>query len=127
MRQVQSRILFEQMMGRGTRLCPEIYKTHFTVFDCFGGTLLEYFRKITSITAEAPVKPSRSIREIVQDIANNKDRAYNINVLIKRLQRIAKNITQESRLEFNYILGGVDIVDFAASLSGRLDKDWIIP
>ena len=35
MRSVKSRILFEQMMGRGTRLCPEIHKSHFTVFDCF--------------------------------------------------------------------------------------------
>jgi hypothetical protein len=24
-----------QMLGRGTRLCPEIHKTHFTIFDCF--------------------------------------------------------------------------------------------
>ncbi|MCX5658007.1 MAG: DEAD/DEAH box helicase family protein, partial [Candidatus Omnitrophica bacterium] len=52
LRPVKSRILFEQMMGRGTRLCPEINKTHFTVFDCFGGTLLEYFKQTTSITAE---------------------------------------------------------------------------
>lgn len=29
MRRVKSRILFEQMLGRATRLCPEIHKTHF--------------------------------------------------------------------------------------------------
>jgi type I restriction enzyme R subunit len=33
MRPVKSRILWEQMLGRGTRLCPAINKTHFTVFD----------------------------------------------------------------------------------------------
>ena len=71
LRPVKSRILFEQMMGRGTRLCPEINKDHFTVFDCFNGTLLAYFRKITGISAEPPIKPTRSIREIVKDIANN--------------------------------------------------------
>lgn len=124
MRPVKSRILFEQMMGRGTRLCPDIGKTHFTVFDCFNGTLLEYFRKTTSITAEAPGKSSRTIREIVQAIANNEDKAYNINILSKRLQRISKNITEESRLQFNYILGGVDIADFAETLKERLDKKW---
>ncbi|HOW43163.1 MAG TPA: DEAD/DEAH box helicase family protein [Candidatus Omnitrophota bacterium] len=123
LRPVKSRILFEQMMGRGTRLCPEINKTHFTVFDCFGGTLLEYFKKTTSITAEAPVKPSKTIREIVQAIADNQNRAYNIKVLSKRLQRISKNITQESRNEFNYIIGE-DIADFAMTLEDKLSKNW---
>ncbi|MDP3012734.1 MAG: DEAD/DEAH box helicase family protein, partial [Candidatus Subteraquimicrobiales bacterium] len=97
LRPVKSRILFEQMMGRGTRRCTEIHKSHFTVFDCFNGTLLEYFRKITGITAEAPVKSTISIREIVQAIADNEDREYNIRVLSKRLHRISKNITQGGR------------------------------
>ncbi len=124
LRPVRSRILFEQMMGRGTRLCPEINKTHFTVFDCFGGTLLEYFKKTTSITAEAPVKPTKTIREIVQAIADNQNMAYNVRVLSKRLQRISKNITQESRNEFNYILGE-DIADFAMNLEDKLSKNWV--
>lgn len=123
LREVRSRILFEQMLGRGTRLCPEINKTHFTVFDCFGGTLLKYFRESTSITAQAPSKTSVTIREIVKRIADNYDRAYNVNVLAKRLQRIAKGITQESRNEFNHILGS-DIVDFAKTLQERLDRNW---
>ncbi len=123
LRPVRSRILFEQMMGRGTRLCPEINKTHFTVFDCFGGTLLEYFKQTTSITAEAPIKPTKTIREIVQAIADNQNRAYNVRVLSKRLQRISRNITQESRNEFNYILGE-DIADFAMNLEDKLSKNW---
>jgi len=122
LRPVKSRILFEQMMGRGTRRCDEIHKTHFTVFDCFNGTLLEYFRKATGITAEAPVKATRSIREIIQAIADNEDRAYNIRVLSKRLHRISKNITQEGGLQFNYVLG-CDIVEFARTLHQRLDQD----
>lgn len=123
LRSVKSRILFEQMMGRGTRLCPEINKTHFTVFDCFGGTLLEYFKKTTGITAEAPLQPNVTIREVVKRIANNQDRDYNIKVLSKRLLRISKNITQESRNHFNHILGA-DIADFASQLKERLNKDW---
>ena len=123
LRPVQSRILFEQMMGRGTRRCPEIHKTHFTVFDCFNGSLLEYFRKTTGITAEAPIRTIRSIREIVQDIANNRDRDYNVGVLSKRLHRISKNITQEGRLQFSYILN-CDLVEFAKTLPERVEKDW---
>ncbi len=124
LRPVQSRILFEQMMGRGTRLCPEIHKTHFTVFDCFNGTLFEYFRKTTGITAETPAPTTRSIREIVQAIANNQDREYNIQVLSKRLHRISKNITQEGRLQFGYILD-CDLAEFAKTLPERLEKKWM--
>ena len=123
LRPVKSRILFEQMMGRGTRLCPEIHKTHFTVFDCFDGTLLEYFRKITGITAEAPVKITKTIRDIVQAIANNEDLEYNIRVLGKRLHRISKNITQEGRGQFNYVIG-CDLNNFAKNLHQRLEQQW---
>jgi len=55
LRPVKSRILFEQMLGRGTRKGEKFPdKSHFTVFDCFGGTLLEYFRQATAITADPP-------------------------------------------------------------------------
>jgi len=123
MRPVKSRILFEQMMGRGTRRCPEIHKSHFTVFDCFNGTLLEYFRRITGITAEAPVKATRTIREIVQAIADNEDREYNVRVLSKRLHRISKNITQEGRNHFRYILD-CELAEFAQTLHLRLEEQW---
>ena len=36
MRRVKSRILFEQMLGRATRLCPKIHKTHFEIYDPVG-------------------------------------------------------------------------------------------
>ena len=36
LRRIKSRVLFEQMLGRGTRLCPEIHKTHFEIFDPVG-------------------------------------------------------------------------------------------
>ena len=36
MRRVKSRILFEQMLGRATRLCPDIHKTHFEIYDPVG-------------------------------------------------------------------------------------------
>lgn len=50
-RPVKSRILWEQMLGRGTRLgslTPP--KSHFTVFDCFDGTLFNYFKNASAFT-----------------------------------------------------------------------------
>ena len=124
LRPVKSRILFEQMLGRGTRKCDEIHKTHFTVFDAFDGTLLEYFRNASDFLAEPPEKPTQSIRDVVASIYGNKDRDYNIRVLVKRLQRIDKNVSAEGREQFAAFIPDVNIGSFAASLPERLEKDW---
>jgi type I restriction enzyme, R subunit len=124
LRPVKSRILFAQMLGRGTRRCDEIGKTHFTVFDCFGGTLLEYFRNATDFTTDPPAKPTRTFREIVESIYGNKDREYNLRVLIKRFQRIDKNISAEGRERFANFIPDGDVSGFAENLPERLRSDW---
>ncbi|MCL4465478.1 MAG: DEAD/DEAH box helicase family protein [Chloroflexi bacterium] len=122
LRRIQSRILFEQMLGRGTRRCDAIHKTHFTVFDAVG--VLEYFRSASEFTFEPPTKPTRTVAEIIQSIADNQDRAYNVRVLVKRLQRIDKSITAEGRLQFRPFVPDGDIGAFARSLADRLEGDW---
>ncbi len=121
-RPVKSRILFEQMLGRGTRKCDEIHKSHFTVFDAVG--VLQYFRTATAFTADPPSKPTRSTREIVSVIANNQDRDYNVRVLVKRLLRVAKSVSAEGRQHFRVLLDGQDIADFARALPGLLEENW---
>ncbi len=125
LRPVKSRILFEQMMGRGTRK-GEKYpdKSHFTVFDCFDGTLLAYFQKSTGITATLPIKKARTLAEIIEDIWQNRDRDYNIHCLVKRLQRIDKEMAGSAREEFAAFIPDGDLRRFAAALSGNLRKDF---
>lgn len=126
LRQVKSRILFEQMLGRGTRK-SETYpgKSHFTVFDCFDGNLIRYFREATAITADPPMKPGRTIQEIVENIWANRDRDYNVRCLTRRLQRIDKEMAGEARelFEARGIPDG-DVGRFAAELPGRLQKNF---
>ena len=121
-RPIRSRILFEQMLGRGTRRCDAIHKTHFTVFDAVG--VLEYFRDASAFTFEPPAKPTRPVQDIVRAIADNQDRPYNIRVLVKRLQRVDKNITAEGRLQFHPFIPDGDIGAFARLLPQRLEDDW---
>src|SRR6266436_5178016 len=79
LRPVKSRILFEQMLGRGTRKGEKFPdKSHFTVFDCFDGTLIKYFREATDITAEPVERESRTIAEVIEDVWQNRDRDYNV-------------------------------------------------
>jgi len=125
LRPVKSRILFEQMLGRGTRKGEHFPdKSHFVVFDCFDGTLLEYFKKATSITAEPPVRETKTITEVIEEIWNNRDRDYNIRCLVKRLQRIDKDMSGEAREKFaTHILNG-DLRDYAAGLPQRLQEHF---
>ncbi len=125
LRTIKSRILFEQMMGRGTRR-GELYsdKSHFTVFDCFGGTLLDYFRTATAITAEPPQKEARTLHEIIEEIWANRDRDYNVRCLVRRLQRVAKEMSGEARELFAAYIEEGDVARFAAELPRRLHEDF---
>jgi type I restriction enzyme R subunit len=125
LRPVKSRILFEQMLGRGTRKGerhPD--KSHFVVFDCFDGTLLEYFRKSTGMMVEPPEADGKSISEIVEEVWQNKDRNYNVRRLVKRLQRIDKQMTGEARELFARFIGEGDMGRFAEELPAMLRGDF---
>ncbi|WML68516.1 MAG: hypothetical protein METHP_02149 [Methanoregula sp. SKADARSKE-2] len=125
LRPVKSRILFEQMLGRGTRN-EEHYpdKLHFVVFDCFGGTLLEYFRKATGITAEPPEKESRFILQVLKDFWDNRDRQYNTGILVKRLQRIEMEMGGKAREMFAAYISQGDLKRYAANLPNVLREDF---
>jgi type I restriction enzyme R subunit len=125
LRPVQSRILFEQMLGRGTRKGEKFPdKSHFVVFDCFDGTLLEYFRKATAITTEPPERETRTIKQIIDDIWANRDRDYNIRCLVKRLQRIEKEMSGEAREMFAAYIPDGDMGRYASELPDNLRRDF---
>lgn len=122
LRKIKSRILFEQMMGRGTRKSEKYpNKSHFTVFDCFDGTLIEYFKNSTGMTSDPPDKPVRTIEEVIEDVWANQDRDYNIRCLVKRLQRIDKEMAPEARDIFAaHGIPDGDIAKFARELPKSL-------
>ena len=125
LRPVKSRILFEQMLGRGTRKGEKFLdKSHFTVFDCFDGTLLEFFRTATAITAEPPEKEVRTIGQIIEDIWSNRDRDYNTRCLVRRLQRIDKEMSGEGRDQFAAYIPNGDMASYAKELSNQLRRDF---
>jgi type I restriction enzyme R subunit len=125
LRPVKSRILFEQMLGRGTRKGERFPdKSHFVVFDCFGGTLLEYFRNATDITADLPEPEVRTIVEVIEDIWQNRDREYNIRRLVKRLQRIDKQMSARAREMFAAYIPNGDMANYAKGLPAGLRRDF---
>ncbi len=125
LRPVKSRILFEQMLGRGTRR-GEKYpdKSHFVVFDCFDGTLLAYFRNSTAITAEPLEVDGKTIAQIIEEIWQNSDRDYNIRRLVRRFQRIDKQMSGDARELFARFVPDGDIGRFAEELQAMLRESF---
>jgi type I restriction enzyme R subunit len=126
LRPVKSRILFEQMLGRGTRRSTDLVppKTNFVVFDCFDGTLIEYFRSTTGMTVEPPEGDGKSTRQIIEEIWQNQDRDYNTRRLVKRLQRIDKQMSGDARDLFARFIPDGDVGRFAEDLPAKLRGDF---
>jgi type I restriction enzyme, R subunit len=121
LRPVKSRILWEQMLGRGTRLCPDINKEKFTVFDCFDGTLIKYFKNVSNFSFDEPGSDPVPIEEIIRRIDNNEEREQNVQVFIKRLRRIEKRISSEGRKAFEPWIKDGDIGQFAGQFKNLID------
>lgn len=122
LRPVKSRILWEQMLGRGTRRCEDIKKSHFTIFDCFDGTLIEYFKGATGFEMESHRSTPVSIPEIIERIWDNVERDYNVKRLVGRLRRIEKDMSGEAREQFARFIPDGDIGGYAEGLPGAITK-----
>jgi type I restriction enzyme R subunit len=72
MRKVRSRILYEQMKGRATRLCPKVGKTSFKIFDT-----VNLYSSLQSVDTMRPVvvRPQVDIKTLVNEITA--DETYN--------------------------------------------------
>ena len=105
MRKINSRILFEQMLGRATRLCPEIGKTHFNIFDA-----VRVYEDLDSTSGMKSVSVSKTMTELLEDLLRDseenkqpiKDR------ILARLQRKNNNLTSEQKYDISERLDGVD-------------------
>lgn len=124
LRPVKSRILWEQMLGRGTRRCDAIGKEKFTVFDCFDGTLIAYFKGASNFTIEPPRSTPVPLPQVIANIWDNVDRRYWTGVLVKRLHRVAKSMNGEARAEFARWLPEGDVARFARDLPAALERDF---
>ena len=125
LRQVKSRILWDQMLGRGTRKSPDLVpkKTGFVVVDCFAGTLLESFREVSEFGDQAPKKPTRTFEQIIQAIADNENVPYNLKVLKKRFAGIDKRMTAKARQDFADFVDNGNMKAFGESLATRFEED----
>lgn len=123
MRRVKSRILFEQMMGRATRLCPEIHKTHFEIYDPVG-----VYGSLEAVNTMKPVvaNPSTTFEQLLEglEVMDDADRVRNqIDQIIAKLQRKKRHMDSRTMEHFMSMTGGQDPAKFIADIQQRSPED----
>ena len=105
LRRVKSRILYEQMLGRATRLCPDIGKDHFEVYDAVG-----LYSVLEPLTTMKPVvsNPAATFSQLLDGLEAMEGPAQilnQINQIIAKLQRRKRSMTEELRRHFADMAG----------------------
>lgn len=112
MRRVKSRILFEQMLGRATRLCPKINKTHFEIYDPVG-----VYDSLEEVNTMQPVSadPKTTFAQLLDGLEVLEDEAHIKNAvaqIIAKLQRVKQRLTKEEVNEFKDLAAGLTVEGF---------------
>lgn len=107
-RRVNSRILYDQMIGRATRRCDEIGKEYFRIFDA-----VDIYANLQEVTDMRPVvvDPALSFATLIGDLerANtDEDRRFVCDQIVVKLRQRIKHIDGESRASMEAVLGSLD-------------------
>lgn len=115
LRRVRSRILYEQMIGRATRLCPEIGKERFRIFDA-----VDLYSALQDVTDMKPVvvNPLVSFEQLVREVLEGKEeemRRAALEELLAKLQRKKRVLKGENEERFR-AAAGMDLRDLVDHL-----------
>jgi Type III restriction enzyme, res subunit len=104
-RRVASRILYEQMLGRATRLCPEIGKETFRIFDAVG-----IYDALQSLTSMKPVvvNPKLTLTQLLEQFARVTDPAHRSQLrdeILVKLRRTLARLTPEAQEAYQNAAG----------------------
>lgn len=116
MRRIKSRILFEQMLGRATRLCSKICKDHFEIYDPVG--IYETLEPVSNMKPVTP-NPKTTFEDLLNGlkVVEKDKQAYQLSLIIAKLQRKSRKISPKVLEQFAYLTGGKDPKAFAKELN----------
>ncbi len=105
LRRVNSRILFEQMLGRATRRCDEISKERFRIFDA-----VDIYKQLEKVNSMKPVvtKVDITFSELESEIKESPDpklQQLAKNQFLAKLQSKKNYLSPEQSTEFERIVG----------------------
>lgn len=107
-RRVNSRIFYDQMIGRATRRCDEIGKDYFRIFDA-----VDIYANLQEVSDMRPVvvDPALSFATLVQDLdraASDSDRAFVRDQIVVKLRQRLRHLDTERRDTLEQVLGPLD-------------------
>ncbi len=126
-RRVKSRILYDQMIGRATRLCPDIGKEHFRIFDA-----VDLYAELQEMSDMRPVvvKPDIALGQLVTDLQKaetDEDKSWVAAQVIVRMRSLVKRMDAETRETFERHTG--ESPDMAlqrlSTRSGAELQEWL--
>ena len=122
MRKINSRILFEQMLGRATRLCPEIGKTHFNIFDA-----VRVYEDLDSTSGMKSVTVNKTMPELLDDLFRPSDTSKQPTKdrILARLQRKNNHLTTEQKYEVSERLDSRDLKAYVKELKSYTEEAFI--
>lgn len=127
LRRVNSRILYDQMIGRATRRCDEIGKETFRVFDA-----VRQYDAIQAFTEMKPVvvNPSLSFEQLLKELAEATDPAFRAAVrdqILVRLRRRVGKLSPQAVEAWNAAAGEspADTLDRVRDASPEDLATWI--
>lgn len=123
LRRVKSRILFEQMLGRATRLCPKIHKTHFEIYDPVG-----VYESLDAVNTMKPVvvNPSVTFGQLLdglETLDEEKQIQYQIDQITAKLQRKKRKLNRNTMEHFLSMTGGMNPDQFMGKLKESTTQD----
>ncbi|NUQ78166.1 MAG: DEAD/DEAH box helicase family protein [Polyangiaceae bacterium] len=128
MRSVKSRVLFEQMKGRGVRVIdrdelrsvtPEaLAKTHFVVIDCVGVA-----DSALNDTQPLERKPTVPLKKLLETVAAGSTDADVLSSVAGRLARLDRECSVEERRAVAELSGGLSLSSMTAGIVAALDPD----
>ena len=129
MRRVKSRILYEQMLGRATRLCDKISKNHFEIYDPVG-----VYESLQDVSTMRPVVANANASFI--DLLNGLEALdadaqiqNQIDMIITKIRRKQKRMTSRQKEQFEYLTEGktpIQFIDYIQKLSTTESKNILL-
>ncbi len=109
LRKVRSRILYEQMLGRATRLCPEIGKEYFNIFDA-----VHLYDDLEAVTDMKPVVVSfrqtliSALDKAVHSLDGDEFLYYKDQLLAK-IQRKMQRLSPKDKEKLELVIEGENL------------------
>jgi type I restriction enzyme R subunit len=110
------------MMGRATRLCPEIGKTHFNIFDA-----AKVYEDLKDTSGMKSVSVSKSMAELLEDLFRLSETSKQPikDRILAKLQRKYNSLTEEQKYDVSEHLGGENLKSYVKELKGYTEEAFI--